>query len=307
MWWAATLSLLGIAAGMMHGCGGGRTVAQAPAASTRVEREIGLEAVSWISVADDARVARVLGAYADRQRGVDARTAELWARNGLRVVEVPIEDAARVEAELNDPTAVRALVERQWLGQAFTWTTIVRGPATTSPSTLVTDAEPVRVPAGDVRLLARVWLGPGTSGGDEGRLSADGMGPPAPVATGGRAAVLRIELMPAHREQAAPGAGGAEQELPFARLRGEIRADGRFAYVLIPEEPGVIWQSAADGRQPPAEPGAEDEPRGRTLGAAMLEGGAYRAPIVGPTLPARNRRVVLLLPRVPERFELGAR
>ena len=252
--------------------------------------EPGLEVITWVSAADDRALAQALAPHTQPPPGMDRKLARLWADNGLRLIALPSDQVAPVQAALSvGPGSVHT----QWLGQAFNWTPLVVGPALPPATLIATDADRLRLPAGALRVLTRCWLAPVP----ESQVAGE---------SGSPRAVLRIELLPQHHE--APDSADAlitrttlsatDEGLVFSRLAASIAARPGAAYLLLAEDPSVDWSDP--------EPMGEVGPRPPTIGEAMLLGAMTKASAAaGPQIPARSRLVVLLRPRVPERFSLS--
>lgn len=265
------------------------SASEAESRPAAVVTEPGLEVVNWVTSADDLRVASALTRLAAPVPGVPAAARQRWQASGLRILSIPVDRISELESALPGSGSTH----RQWLGQALVWTPLVTGPAITEPTTLATDADRVRLAAGAMRLLTRCWLEPAA---------------PDPVTaplTQAMPAVLRIELVPQHRESVPPerellqpsSISPLDDGVVFSRLSLNLAATPNSALVIVGEDPRILWDQPA----PEPEPG----PRVLTIGEAMLIG---RAPatlaVSGPTPPARTRSVVLLLPRVPAKFSL---
>lgn len=257
--------------------------------------EPGLEVINWVTTADDLKVAATLGSCDEVVPGLASSSRELWLNNGLRLFSVPIDRLKSIESEL----AGSGSVQRQWLGQALNWTPLVSGPKFAREVTLATDQDALRLPPGAMRLLTRCWIEPAPSAS-----------PPSPDDT--VAAQLRMELSPQFQEQrqgdhdllARASISPLNDGLVFSRLTITLAAPPGFALILVGENPDVDWSPhAGESPEKPAAPSVG--PRVLTIGEAMLVGEVNTAPAIdGPTPPARFRSIVLLLPRVPERFSL---
>lgn len=284
----------------MYGCANPpQTSVDSPAMGERAPVvEPGLEVVNWVTSADDLKVAATLASCDEIIPGLSSTSRELWQNNGLRLFSIPVDRLKDVEAAL----AGSGSVHRQWLGQALVWTSLVSGPSFAGDVTLATDQDALRLPPGAMRLLTRCWIEPSAP-----PLSGS---PPSPdEATPAR---LRIELTPQFRERrhaegdllASASISPLNDGLVFSRLSITLAAPPGVALILVGENPAADWKrgpgESAD--QPAA---ASVGPRVLTVGEAMLVGDASALPAIeGPTPPARFRSIVLLLPRVPERFSL---
>ena len=154
----------------------------------------------------------------------------------------------------------------EWGANGNGWTEIVRGPERPRGQTIALDAERLDLGPGRLRILSRCWLAPVAP------VSSFADSP----AGSGVPASLTIELVPQHRDSTELRFGGARpRELPqpvrerpdegllFLRLmvRMTVRSqpaspisndnktkasstDGLFAYLLVPERPGIDWRDA---------------------------------------------------------------
>lgn len=317
------------------------------------QTDVGLEVYTWLTDVSEEDLARALREFPPAP--VQPELVELWRQYGLRIIAVPVDRLSPLSGRLR----ISRSTQRQWLGQATTWTEVVSSPSLARPTTIALDAERLRLPPGRLRLLTRSWLVP---------VSPDS---PRDARTDDQApdAALTIELVPQHREDRAlaertgltlemPTLDPADEGQVFTRLlaRMTVRAGG--AFVIVSERPGVDWSAGAKpaserdraGGQtstPAEEPGvqaggqvggqvAEPAPapklgevvRGkafapgagasasaRSVPAAAEEPGEP-AQDIGPAIPtvptlgemlmpARPQRgVLVLVPRVPERYRL---
>ena len=208
-----------------------------------VGTEAGLEVAWFVTSADEHALGAVLGKYAENLVPMSSEQQALWRAHGLRMVSVPIDEADAVTGALR----TSGQSQRQWLGQAYTWTEVVRGPEMALDRTVALDAERIRLGPGALRLLVRDWVEPVPG--------ADGSAPTA---------ALRVEIVPQHEEDrlraqradplglAPPRIAAEEQGLLFSRLYARLSVTAGNAYLIIPERPGVEWQE-------PTEPEPTDE------------------------------------------------
>jgi hypothetical protein len=303
----ALVAALAALAGGLTGCAGGsgHTAApptQADALSAPVVRgvEAGLEARLWVV---ENRSGVLAGALRDYPAPAAADPAELetWRRNGFRVLEVPLEDLETVLAGL--PTIGPR--HREWLGLLPEWVEAVKGAQLAGQQPVRLDSGPVMLGPGGLRLVTRCWTtpAPGPISGDQ---------------AAGPAALLHIEVMPelvgprrAERDEIARLLDGGVaprsgvRGMAFDRLRLSLTASGGSALVIVPEDPEVDWRADAEGRP---ESGLDPDaaralvgprmPKAPTLGELMLTSLAL------PESVGDARVVVVLVPRVPERFNL---
>lgn len=349
----ATIAALLAAAGFwvtLPGCAGAkaRRLARQEAQAERQRREAlagapdltqppviaadaGLEATWLISSAEPGRLATALTPYLDADIPAPTGAVDLWEANGLRLVRVPLQDWVRLAGDLS----VAGAAQRQWLAQGAVWTEIAAGPERPGGQVIALDAERLELAPGRLRLLGRCWLAP---------IPGSANGEPA-------AAELIVELLPQLREPVREGLAGfgapkvesaIDQGLTFDRLglRMRVRAEpeeGRSAYVLIAERPGIDWMNppvparereahperaaglgevvrhpagaggtgswmASSADRGDAGPSAPPLP---TLGEAMLASTGLAAGLdEDAPPPARLRPVLVLIPHVPETFQL---
>lgn len=282
---------------------------QSPAQSA-TQSAAGLE--MWVWLVSDPRAPRVLGPpdrpppdltvidpradlepvllpYLDRPLPIDPDAARRWADSGLRLVAVPRRDLPRLEAQLR----LVGAVQRQWMGQLPIWTQIARGPSR-GPTAATIDAAPQNLPAGAPRLLARAWIVPRHA---EGHLAAALRLELVPhIATRDRRPTRRLDELTPPVTTSPLDEGATIDALALgATLLGEE------ALLIIPEDPGSPWREpAADAFAPP--PPDRPAPKGpaepTALGPLMLW------PTPADADAPRVRQVLVLIPRVPPRFEL---
>lgn len=260
-----------------------------------VGAEAGLEVQVWIVEDDTLGFAYALAHHERRARGVPDGVSSVWQANGIRIVPVPLNELDSLRA-----TFRRAgLSERRWHGLAGQWTPVVEGPRLGGRTALALDSGILSLNRGRLRLLGRCWLAPD--------LQHEPTNADDPLVR----AVMRIELLPQHAEQRRrseldavlnPDQRPPEEEgLLFRRFLAELPAHKGQAYLLVPEHPRTDWAAMLDGDKDDADEGTDIgplDPGLPTLGEAMLT--SRVAPEDAPT----RRMVVVLLPRVPDRFEI---
>lgn len=229
------------------------------------------------------------------------QTRSLWWTNGLRVLRVPIDDLGAVKSRLDAGTVGHT----QWLGLLPTWTQVVSGPDFNGRRAIQLDSGEggrLVLDGGRLRLLARCWTAP----------SGDGT------------PTIRVELVPQHvepsatrrRELAALESQSWSIEddgLVFTRLRAGWSADGRVAYLIVPESPVTDWTKVSER----AERSAAAREREQNIAEATRVGPfAGSIPSVGeamltsalsdPEGKIGKRIVIVIVPRLPERYDLIA-
>lgn len=256
--------------------------------------ENGLEMWWWVVADDRGQVGTALAAFSDRAVPVSEDDSDRLAAGGLRLLSLPVADLDPLQARL----PVIGSVQRQWLGEVPDWTDVLSGPVRESRTTVSLGDGMLELEPGRIRLLLRCWIAPA----------------PAPAGQW-PAAILRVELAPQHipADRGAPrldlAVGPRRQLRPeseglvLGRLGASLAMRGGEALLLVPESPEVDWN--APPPDPQAEPdtsaGTPPPPPLLTVGEAML------AAAPDPATRRRVRAIVVLIPRVPERFELTRR
>lgn len=235
-------------------------------------------------VDDRPSLEALLSPYLARPLPVSEELRERWRACGFRIVAIP---AADLEP-LQDRMRLIGQVQRQWMGEMTRWTDVARGPELDEPRHVTLDSGDLTLEAGRVSLSARCWSTP--------IATADGQTAPA----------LRLELAPQHaprvdpvdRWRAAAGLGASIQSERFARLALEmlLTTPGE-AYLITADNPDADWGNPESRPPTPRQESGPMPPRAPTLGELMLSAGANGG-------RARVRAVVVLVPRIPTRFDL---
>lgn len=292
--------------------------------------ENGIEAQYWVVAGEAGAMWAALGEFVGAPVPVDEGTRRLLEQNGLRMLAVPVERLAEVQGRMS----VIGAVQRQWLGQAPAWVDIAAGPLRESGQMIGLHDGPLRLGPGRLRLLLRGWTIPaapqGTGEQAGGALMHVEVVPQHQESRGrdGLGLALRTERV-----------GPEDEGVVFTRMGAVMRLWGDVAVLIVPEGPGVEWKEppaeveeeaaqerpasgpppigavsrvgpgerAAARREPPAvaagpSRGEAGPPAGvlPSLGEAML----MSRPGAGEKRGRTLRAVVVLVPRVPERFEL---
>lgn len=288
------LGLVGITL-LAAACVGPRTHDRTPAGSATDGAEfnsplvpggVGLEAHRWLVRANLAERAGALRTYESISVPMSAQQVERWRACGLRVLTVPIEELAGVRSALR----VAPSPERVWLGTPSRWSDLQEGPRSERARTLATDAGPLTIESGSVRLLVRAWARPARVGDDE------------------TPAVLRVELLPQAAARSRPSLldppsmpRDMSAGLTMPRLAAAIESERDVAILIIPEHAGVDWSGEDEGPMsdtagslgPPL-------PEWPTLGDALF--GAWEDARTG----REERLAMVLILRVPARYQLLA-
>jgi hypothetical protein len=229
--------------------------------------------------------------YLDRPTPFSDAVKAKWKASGLRVIAVPINELERVQASLR----LTGPVQRQWFGEVSTWTDIVRGPQFHDPRIVMLGDKPEELPAGRLRLLARCWTYP------------DSGGQGAPLAA------LRMELVPhfepeeTDRSRLEVAALGKSDPTDASRLYTELSAGLEInthrgepdAFLIVPDRPDADWKSPRDPLTEDGDSGPQPQ-LPPTLGETMLSVPASKD-------SPRSRAVIILIPRLPQKFELLGR
>jgi hypothetical protein len=285
----------------------GNTDTTSPHAFPLVDRvSKGLEVQWWVADDTDGAVGAALFDLADGAAPLPPERARALIDNGLRLVRVPIAKLAELQTRL--PT-LRTL-ERTWFGSVVDWKPIFTGlrleptiraaegnvRASTSDPVLLINGVPERVAPGVLRIIGRSWTASSTAG-EALRLEA------------------AVQLQTAVRDQAvaalklknAGPTSVVEEGRVFASTSLDIALPAGFAYVLVPESPGVEWKDARARKRAKAEAQAgegsgtagPDVAPPRTIGEAMMS--VQSRPPTGPNDSPALRRpikaVVVLVPR----------
>jgi hypothetical protein len=228
---------------------------------------------NYTIVDDRAELDDLLAAFADRPAPLPDEVLRLWRESGFRVFSVPRTELERIEAQLR----LVAPVQRQWMGEMPAWTDIVQGPWRDDGQRVMVGEMPIRLEPGRLRLLARCWTAPVT-------------------VAGGPKAGLRLELVPQfellqsdeHKMLIAAGmlSDADAKGVLFERLAAGTVLTSDDAVIIVP-----VGQYSGDSAEGPL------QAQTPTLGEAMLTRAVTER-------TARARAVIVLLPRIPERFEL---
>jgi hypothetical protein len=280
----------------------------------------GLE-LQWLVIDDPGAVlGPSLAPYADRPAPIDPRIRERWRRSGLRLIPVPLTDLDAWRARLRDASSAgdraRLIAQgapedkldkvqprepfigpenHQWLGQVPAWTDAVRGPAIDDNRRFTIDGGPGYFGPGRFRLLVRCWT------------------VPQEAADSALRAALHIELVPQFQPQRSredrfrQSIGVAPQPAPeddgplLSDLFLTMTVTEGDAYLIVPESIEAEWAPPAEkptGSAPTLGPAA---PTTLTLGHALLTKSEAASLDLSDRRP---KAIVVLIPRVPARYEL---
>ena len=261
------------------------TIADDASVSPNIYAKEGLEVRWWVVADRQSDLARTLAPYVDRPTPADDETLARWERSGMRLVAVPLNELTSVRDALPKIGATNS----QWLGEKTSWLDALGGPTLDRPWTVVLDDAVTELPAGQVRLLLRAWLVPS--------FTEDNTD-----------AALHVEIMPQHRTKVEQGELDDQllpmpdryrtREIEALRLAMDVGAGD--ALLVVPERPGVSWADTPE-IDPDAEIPVGPAPTYPTLGGVMLTSSPSG---IGRSV---NKAIIVLIPRVPDRFELTAR
>lgn len=258
---------------LVAACSSGNKQSGAPAVpdeartAPAVGADAGLEVTTFLSDVHQHALAVALAPYADQPLPISHELEDLWTAHGLRMVSLPIDDAASIVSKLQTGGGS----QRQWLGQAYAWTEAARGSEFGSGRIIALDAERIRLSAGALRLLVRSWVEPVPPEPRVGIVSGEGGGP-GDVS----AAILRVEMVPQHRELRPdtsrenplsirePKIDAETQGLLFSRLYARMSVPAGRAVLILAERPGANWRRIALQPDPSLLPIATPEERRAT-------------------------------------------
>jgi hypothetical protein len=238
-----------------------------------IDADTGLELTTFISGVDERSLATTLAPFADQPVPIAKDLQDLWSAYGFRMMSVPVEQVPSLLGALQTAGST----QRQWLGQAYSWTEAVHA-APANGRVITLDAERIRLAPGNLRLLVRSWVEPiapqvESNVGEVTVPGNDGSGGAAPVARA-PAAILRVELVPQNRESRTPEQmldplavneprlEPETQGLLFSRLYTRMSlAPGR-AILIVPDRPEADWTKLAAEPSPhPSKPASSSTRR----------------------------------------------
>lgn len=227
----------------------------------------------------------ILAPYVGRPLPISDEQREQWRAAGLRLIAVPASHLDRLQERMR----LIGQVQRQWLGELTDWTDVVRGPSLTAPRAVAVEGGTLLLDPGRPALMARCWS------------------VPIPGAGGQTAAALRLELVPQHlppddperRWRTAAGLEPDDPGLRFDRFAlGALLTNRDEAYLITTDLPEADWSAPAAAPEEPAPAVAGPVPdRAPTFGEVLLSTPATKT-------QGRLRAVIVLVPRIPERFNL---
>lgn len=253
----------------------------------------GLEARWWVVDDQGQALASVLAEYDNRPAPISELRAERLRQSGLRVLAVSMEEAEAIRGGL--PT-IGADV-RQWFGELPAWTPVLSGPAANRRSAVQLNDGVRTIEPGRLRLLARCYRLPGSSGAMRLELA------PQLELASKLAWSLSRSLSVASGKVEGPGAAGPM----FESLGVSWKIEPGTVYLIVPEAPDVSWSSLIAADRPESDrPEPETSkigvgptpPTAPSLGEAMMGSADAKAGLRGP------RAVLVLTPVVSSGWEL---
>ena len=231
----------------------------------------GLEMRVWVTQDQDDVLADAIKRYEALPTPMLDSVRQAWRASGFRVIALPTDE-------------LPALPD---------WSEAVRGRAINAGTAIEPADGVMKSPAGRLRMLMRCWTAPGEV------VTDPAMHLELAVQLERRAAVGSPFELPAMQSELEAG-------VVFPRLRATMRVPSDTALVIVPMAEHTTASVAAEAEPEPGlapEPIAEGPPvpLTPTLGEAMLT-----SAVPGAIEPVRRRAVVVLLPRLPERFRLSA-
>lgn len=208
----------------------------------------GLELRWWVTDSPASVLGEAIAEFAAHPIPLEPSMRELWETSGLRLVAVPLDRLAELQSRL----ATVGAINQQWIGQSGAWIDAVVGRERPRATAVTMPDGALVLPPGQLRLLARCWVGPGSA------ASADNRSRSLP-------GVLWVELVPQHDEEHATSVQSEfslrtskldplEHGLVFSRLRAQFgftsssdaaEAAVPMAYLIIPQRPDQTWDSRA--------------------------------------------------------------
>ncbi len=271
----------------------------------------GVELRSWATRASSDDFSATLAPYEQAAADRFGEVASRWEKNGLRLVLIPLDETAAVVEKLIPQSVVNA----RWLGQPAAWTQLVAGPEFHTARLFRISNAPLDLKPGALRILIRDWVVP-TPALDK----------------------LHLELAfqhVAHDERNNRRAPFQSRRLTeeerghvFRTLTSHLSLAPGEALLIIPESPEQDWEisparDAPDSGSTSA-PANELDPNQGSTNATHDANPSHRPAPAGPAPPRlptlgdallslldtsdptgdTPRRVILLVPRIPKRFQL---
>lgn len=219
--------------------------------------------------------------HAQRPVPLGAGAVDAWRREGLRVVAIPRSEADALRAELK----LAGPLQQQFFGEVLRWTAVHAGAESEFALLLDQPGGPLRLNAGELRLLARAFVVPG-----------------APADDGGVRAAMRLDLAVQHFDPTIVRPDSVDlsaSRRPNIEEQGTILRSLSTSAVLDGTDV-IIILTQPRGAEQLSEPAEAQGPVPATLprvGDALLTDYS--------SLPRPHVRTILMLdPIVPGRYEL---
>jgi hypothetical protein len=212
----------------------------------------GLEVLWFVCRDEQDSLARALAPYLYQPVELPEETAQSLARNGVRIVRVPLADFGAVRSSLRPvgPT------ERAWLGWSLHWSEAFRARSIAARSTVLFDGDPVTLGSSGSRFIARAWGAP-TVDGERVRVEL------ATQLLGAEPIIAPFDPLLQVSNPLDISAYELRRGEVLDQLAFEAQLEPGFAYFLAPASPDEDWVAIAEGRsrseadaEPPA-PGFE--------------------------------------------------
>ncbi len=244
----------------------------------------GLEMRVWVTQDQDDLLAEAIERYEALPTPMLDPVRRAWRASGLRVIAMPTGDLG----ELRERIRVIGPEQRDWFGQSPDWSEAIRGREVRAGTPIELADGVMKSPAGRLRVLMRCWTAPGAS------MTDPAMHLELAVQLERRDSVGSPFELPAMASELEAG-------VIFPRLRSTMLVPGDTALVIVPMADRPVPAGPAQGGAPTPLPEGPPVPLVPTLGEAMLT-----SAVPGAIEPVRRRAVIVLLPRLPERFRLSA-
>ncbi|MEL6499674.1 MAG: hypothetical protein AAF937_03555 [Planctomycetota bacterium] len=272
----------------------------------------GLEMRVWVTQDQDDVLADAIDRYEALPTPMPDSVRRAWRASGFRVIAIPTDALS----ELRTKIRVIGPEQRDWFGQSPDWSEAVRGREVRAGTPIELADGIMKSPAGRLRMLMRCWTTPGES------IVEPAMHLELAVQLERRVSVRSPFELPSMQSELEAG-------VIFPRLRAAMRVPSGTALVIVPmpdridhtadatdagndmpTEPGPAGHAkpgSGSGARGDVDPAVAGLPEGPpvpltpTLGEAMLT-----SAMPGTIDPVRRRAVIVLLPRLPERFRLSA-
>jgi len=186
----------------------------------------GMEVRWWFAEDHDGRVGSALAQYAGNPvalRDGEQRTLEA---SGVRITRIPLEDVAQLSAEIGTLGSRK----RTWLSATGVWSEVYRGRRVSDSVPIMLGGRRTRLDTGILRMLGRVWIAHTLDGQILRADFATQLYVPEVLGAG------TVFKAPQFKEEIEKG--GVLRALSF-----HCMLDSAFAYVIVCEEPGAVWES----------------------------------------------------------------